>query len=217
MASTLNVQDQTNTNTNDEQALIRKAQNGDIPAFNVLVLTYQDSAYTVAYRVMADAASAADAVQDAFITAYQRISTYRGGSFRAWLLRITINTCYDELRRRKRRPATSIEELPGSDMDDGPALPDASLTPEQVVQQDELNQAIQQCISDLGDTQRAVLVLSDVEGLSYQEIAEMTGANLGTVKSRLSRARLSIRDCLQAVQELLPAVYRLNNNPNEES
>lgn len=201
----------------NEQALIRKAQSGDIPAFNELVLLYQDSAYTVAYRVMADNASAADAVQDAFITAYQRLSTYRGGSFRAWLLRITLNTCYDELRRRKRRPATSIEELPGAEMDDGPALPDGAATPEQVVQEGELQAAIQQCIGGLGEMQRAVLVLSDVEGLSYQEIAEITGANLGTVKSRLSRARLSIRDCLQAVQELLPAVYRLNNKPNDQS
>lgn len=209
MASTL--QDQ------NEQALIRRAQGGDIPAFNTLVLTYQDSAYTLAYRVMDDPGSAADAVQDAFITAFQRISTYRGGSFRAWLLRITLNTCYDELRRRKRRPATPIEELPGAEMDDGPALPDASPTPEQIVQQGELNRAIQDCISRLGEMQRAVLVLSDVEGLSYQEIAELTGANLGTVKSRLSRARLSIRDCLQGVEELLPSIYRLNNRNNEAS
>ena len=199
----------------NEQALIETARRGDIDAFNALVLTYQDSVYTLAYRIMGDSHSAADAAQETFILVYRRLNTYRGGNFRSWLLRIATNTCYDELRRRKRRPATSLEELPGADMDDGPPLANESSTPEQIVQQNELNQAIQACINALGEDQRMVLVLSDVEGLSYQEIADNTGAQLGTIKSRLSRARTSVRQCLQAVQELLPSAYRLIGNDED--
>lgn len=199
------------SNPQDEQKLIRQAMRGNLDAFNALVLAYQDSAYTVAYRIMGDSDSAADVTQDSFITAYRRLNTYRGGNFRAWVLRIVTNTCYDELRRRKRRPATSLDEM-GADMDDGAPIPDDAPSPEQAVQQNELNRAIQNCIGELSESQRMVMVLSDVEGLSYQEIVEILGMNLGTVKSRLSRARVSIRDCLQAVQELLPSIYRLDNN-----
>src|SRR5215510_1333290 len=119
----------------NEQALIQSARRGSLDAFNSLVLYYQDGVYSLAYRIMGESASAADAAQEAFITAYRRLETYRGGSFRSWLLRITTNTCYDELRRRKRRPATAFDDLPGGDSDDGPALPADSETPEQAVQQ----------------------------------------------------------------------------------
>lgn len=199
----------------DEQQLIRQAQRGDVNAFNTLVLAYQDRLYNAAYRIMGDPASASDIAQEAFITAYRRLETYRGGSFRAWLLRIVTNTSYDELRRRQRRPATSLDDLSGVDSDDEPPIPDNNPSPEQSVQQSELHHAIQDCINALGSDQRAVLVLSDVEELSYQEIAEIVGANLGTVKSRLSRARVAVRDCLQTVQELLPSEYRLNNEPTD--
>lgn len=195
----------------NEQLLIRQARQGSLDAFNELVLAYQDRVYSAAYRIMGDPASAADAAQDTFITAYRRLSTYRGGSFRAWLLRIATNTCYDELRRRKRRPATSLEDLPGAENDDGAPLPDQADTPEQIAQQRELSQALEDCIRALGDDQRIILVMSDVEGFSYQDIADSTGSNLGTVKSRLSRARASVRQCLQAVRELLPSVYRLDS------
>lgn len=194
----------------NELTLIQSARRGQIEAFNILVRHYQDGVYALAYRIMADHASADDAAQETFITAYRSLNGYRGGSFRAWLFRIATNTCYDELRRRKRRPAASFEELPGADSDDGPTLPAASPTPEQAAQQSELHRAIEQCIQALQPDQRLVLILSDVEGLNYQEIADSAGVNLGTVKSRLSRARASVRLCLQAVQELLPPVYRLN-------
>ena len=196
----------------NEQALIQTAQRGDLNAFNTLVLAYQNNVYTLAYRIMGEAHSAADVAQEAFILAFRRLSTYRGGSFRSWLLRITANQCYDELRRIRRKPAISVEELPYAESDDGPALPDETDTPEQVVQQKELQRAIQSCISHLSPDQRIVLVMSDIEGFSYQEIAEQVGAELGTVKSRLSRARAGVRDCLQAVKELLPPVFRLTSD-----
>lgn len=200
-----------------EQALIQSAVSGNLQAFNTLVLAYQDSVYTVAYRIMGETAAAADAAQEAFIVAYRKLRTYQGGSFRGWLVRIVTNQCYDELRRRQRRPSVALSLLPDADSDDGPALPDtASAAPEDIAQQRELQQAIQDCINALTPDQRVVLVLSDVEELDYQAIADSTGANLGTVKSRLSRARAAMRDCLQGVRELLPSNFRLVRNETHD-
>lgn len=193
----------------DEQGLITSAQQGNLDSFNELVLQYQDSVFSVAYRIMGDEDSAADAAQDAFITAFRRLETYQGGNFRAWLMRVTTNTCYDTLRYHKRRPATHFEDMVSEEYDDGPPIPDESETPEEVVQTHELSNAIQNCISGLSDDQRVVLVMNDIEGFSYQEIADTVGTQLGTVKSRLSRARKALRQCLQGFKELLPAEYRL--------
>ncbi|PJF34129.1 MAG: RNA polymerase subunit sigma-24, partial [Phototrophicales bacterium] len=116
---------------------------------------------------------------------------------------------YDELRRTKRRPQTYLEDLAPEDSDDEPPIPSAADTPEQVAEQSDLQRAIQHCIGNLKDDQRIVLVLSDVQGMSYQEIADSTDTQIGTVKSRLSRARLAVRNCLQGFSELLPDQYRL--------
>lgn len=193
----------------EEISLITAAQRGDLSAFNQLVLMYQDAVYTICYRIMGDPDGAADAAQDTFITAYRRIETYRGGNFRAWLLRVATNTCYDALRYQKRRPATALDDLVGEDYDDGPPIPDATPTPEQSMQNTELSDAIQNCINSLSADQRVVLVMSDVEGYSYHEIADHMRTQLGTVKSRLSRARAGLRKCLEGVKELLPSEYRL--------
>jgi RNA polymerase sigma factor (sigma-70 family) len=198
---------------NNEQNLIQRAKRGDVDAFNALVLHYQDRIYTVAYRLLRDREAAADIAQETFITAYRKLNTYRGGSFIGWLSRITTNRCYDELRSHQRHPTDYIEDLPGHEADDGPPLPAATPSPEQSTLENELYQAVQDCITALKADQRAVLVLSDVQGLSYQEVADATGATLGTVKSRLSRARQAVRRCLQAVQELLPTEFRLTNDP----
>ncbi|MEO1166566.1 MAG: sigma-70 family RNA polymerase sigma factor [Chloroflexota bacterium] len=189
--------------------LITSAQAGDVDAFNQVVLHFQDYVFTIAYRIMNDPQSASDMAQDAFLSAYRKLDTFKGGSFKAWIARITTNTCYDELRKRKRRPQDYLEEMPGADMYDEPPIPAAAPDPEQEAQRADLNQAIQDCIGALNDHQRIVLVMSDVEGYAYQEIADSVNVSLGTVKSRLSRARTSIRRCLQAVQELLPAEFRL--------
>ncbi len=196
----------------DETTLIQSARDGDLNAFNALVVQYQDAVYTVTYRIMGEGAGAADAAQETFITAYRKLNTYRGGSFRAWLLRIATNTCYDTLRYHKRRPAVAFEEMPGAERDDGPPLPSEAETPEQAAQRAELNRAIQGCITALKPGQRVILVMSDVEGYSYQEIADAVGISLGTVKSRLSRARQAVRNCLQAFKELLPTAYRQSDD-----
>ena len=195
----------------DEEALIERAQKGDISAFNRLVLDYQDAVYNVAYRVMLEPQAAEDATQEAFISAYKALNSYRGGSFKAWLMRIATNACYDELRRRKRRPQTSLDQIIDenesfaflSSPDDGPEKKQQSL---------EMMHAIEDCLRTLPDEQRITAVLGDVEGYDYQEIAGLTGVSLGTVKSRMSRARMKLRECLQGVQELLPASYRLGSS-----
>jgi len=195
----------------DEPALIAAAQQGSLPAFNKIILHYQGLAYNVAYRIMGDGDSASDTTQDAFVKAYQRINQYRGGSFKAWLLRIITNTCYDALRARKRRPTVSLEnEIDGeeSDPDYDPRLIDTTERPDAFVMRKELAGVIQSAIGQLPADQRTALILSDVEGMDYQEIADAMGTALGTVKSRLSRARAKMRDLLLAHGELLPAQYR---------
>lgn len=190
----------------EEQRLIQMSLQGDMEAFNGLVRLYEGRVYNLCYRILGDPDSAADAAQDAFISAYRNLPRFRGGSFRSWLLRIATNTCYDMLRARKRRPTASLDAA----MDDeqsGFDPPDPAESPDDVALRHELGAAIQQGLALLPDEQRIVLVLSDIQGLPYGEIAEIVGANLGTIKSRLSRGRARLRDILKA-GELLPARYR---------
>lgn len=192
----------------NEAWLIREAQKGDVSAFNTLVLHYQSTVYNVAYRIMGDPGVAADATQDAFISAYQSLNRFRGGSFRAWLTRIVTNACYDELRHRKRRPQSSLDELTEENESFGGLTSDL-VGPEEHQQQVELVAAIERCLGELSAEQRIVAVMCDVEGYDYNEIADIVAVSLGTVKSRLSRARARLRDCLQGYRELLPLDYRL--------
>jgi len=195
----------------DEKALIDTARRGDVGSFNQLVLSYQSMVYNLAYRIMGDQAAAADATQDALLSAFKSMGKFRGGSFKSWLLRIVTNACYDQLRLKQRRPATSLDAL--LVLEPAPAQPfsDPGESPEEYAVRRELNRVIQVGIGALPPEQRIALVLSDVQGLSYQEIAEVTSTSLGTVKSRLSRARGKLRDFLLEQRELLPSQYRLKN------
>ncbi len=192
----------------DDLTLILAAQRGDIDAFNGLVTRYQNAAYTVAYRLLGEPFAASDAAQDGFINAFRKIREYRGGSFKAWLLRIVSNIAYDQMRYEKRRPATGIDDLPGGDTDDGPPLPSHDQTPEDAVEQREVQRALQECMNGLPEDQRLTLVMFDIEGYSYQDIADSSSVQLGTVKSRLSRARLGMRRCLDGKKELFPQIFR---------
>jgi RNA polymerase sigma factor (sigma-70 family) len=194
----------------DEKALIAAAQQGEVPAFNQLVLTYQSMVYNLAYRILGDADAAADASQDTFLSAFRAIKKFRGGSFKAWLLRIATNACYDQLRYKQRRPTSPLEAL-FAETDHPPSFTDPTEGPEDYTLRQELGRAIQVGLNTLPPDQRIALVLSDVQGLSYQEIAEVTRSSLGTVRSRLSRGRAKLRDYLLDQGELLPARYRLRN------
>jgi RNA polymerase sigma-70 factor, ECF subfamily len=195
----------------DEAALILDAQHGDLQAFNTLVLAYQQALYNTALRILGDDDQAADAVQEAFLSAFRALNSYRGGSFRAWLLRTVTNACYDELRRKKRRPTTPLEpETSDGDEVESPSwLADPHASPDDQFDQAELEHAIQHCLANLPADFRAVVVLADIQGLDYSEVAVAIRKPLGTIKSRLARARLRLRECLQGFRELLPAAFRL--------
>ncbi|MGD2050425.1 MAG: sigma-70 family RNA polymerase sigma factor [Chloroflexota bacterium] len=196
----------------DEAYLIEQAQNGDIFSYNTLVLHYQDPVFNVAYRIMGEPDAAADATQEAFISAYKALRQFRGGNFKAWLMRIATNACYDELRRRKRQPQSSLDEIT-EEYESSPLLiSEDSPGPEEHSHRTELVEAIQRCLDELPEEQRTATVLCDVEGYDYKEIADIMSTSLGTVKSRISRARAKLRDCLQGTAELLPAEYRLSSD-----
>lgn len=201
----------------DETALIHSAIEGDLDAFNRLVLAYQQIAYNLACRMLNDEDLAEDATQTAFISAYRSLKSYRGGSFRGWLLRIVTNACYDELRRVQRHPTRSLEPAGEDDQQDmeSPAwMEDRNAPdPQENLEAAELEHAVQHCLDKLPKEFRAVVVMIDIEGLEYDEAARSASVPLGTVKSRLTRARLRLRDCLRGFGELLPARYRL---PDEE-
>lgn len=194
----------------NEEALIQDAQNGDVQAYNRLVLHYQERVYNVAYRIMGEPQSAEDATQEAFISAYNALNRFRGGNFKAWLMRIATNSCYDELRRRKRRPQSSLDKMT-EENESFSFLRSPNAGPESQRQQVEMMQAIEHCLQNLPEDQRITAVMCDVEGYDYNEIAEITAVSLGTVKSRMNRARKKLRDCLRGFGELLPVTYRLQD------
>lgn len=201
----------------DEQKLIQDAVNGDLDAFNRLVLAYQDIAFNVAFRMLGDESRAEECTQDSFLSAYKHLNTYRGGSFKAWVLRMVTNACYDELRRQKRRPTVPLE--PVNDFDEEVESPSwlasTEPSPEDQIENIEIDQAIQHCLRTLMPDFRSVIILVDVEGLEYEEVSVIEKKPLGTIKSRLARARIKMRDCLQGFKELIPSVYRLDKEGSQ--
>jgi len=188
----------------NEEALVDRAMQGDVDAFNRLVIEYQQLAYNVAYRILGNRDRAMDATQDAFLRGFRALHQFRGGSFKAWLLRIVTNCSYDQLRVRQRRPSTPIDDLVEDD-EHSTIVEDPAEGPEDRVQRMEMGGVIQAALATLPAEQRTVLVLSDIEGLSYEEIAEVTLVSPGTVKSRLGRARTKVRDYVLACGGGLPA------------
>ncbi|TAK76051.1 MAG: sigma-70 family RNA polymerase sigma factor [Dehalococcoidia bacterium] len=193
------------------EALVVRAQSGDLTAFNTLVLRFQDGVYGLSLRMLGDPAAAEDVTQDAFVRAWQRLETFRGGSFRAWLFTIAANRARDELRRRGRRPTLSLDEARDDDdrADLDPA--DAGPTAQELVEQAELRRALEAALLTLPDDWREIVVLADIEGLNYAEVAAVTRIPVGTVKSRLSRARGRLRDVIRDSAELSAAAGRLTD------
>ena len=187
-----------------DRADIQAARRGDVAAFNRLVERYQRLAFNVAYRTLGRSDEAADATQDAFFAAFRAVRELRGESFKPWLLRIVVNRCYDRLRRAGRLPTDSLDELSaGSEH----SPPDPRPGPELAALGQETADVIQHALETLPLEQRSVVVLCDVQGLSYEEAAATLEVAVGTVKSRLSRARARLRDELAARGEL-PAAFR---------
>jgi RNA polymerase sigma factor (sigma-70 family) len=194
----------------DLQDQIKKSLAGDLDSFNQIILSFQSLVYNQAYRIIGEPDAAADATQEAFISAYKKLHTYRGGSFKSWLLRIVSNACYDEYRRRKRQPVVPLypEGDNGDEMDSASWLEDPTDKPEDSLLRRELSEAIQYCLNRLEYEFRTIVVLVDIQGLDYASAAEITDRPLGTVKSRLARARNNLKDCLQGFKELLPQGLR---------
>lgn len=191
----------------DEEQLIAKAQTGDQAAFQTLMEPYQSLLFNVAYRILGDHDGAADATQEALLSAYRALKSFRGGSFKAWMLRIVTNACYDQLRRKQRRPTSSLEALlvgPGLHH----AFTDKSEDPESYVLRQDLGQIIQRGLKTLSLDQRTAIVLSDIHELSYPEIAEIAGVPVGTIKSRISRGRAQLRDYLLQQDDVVPRHYQ---------
>ena len=173
--------------------LVERARSGDLDAFNDLVECYQDLLFSLVVRMVPDRDQAADAVQEAFFSAYRNIDKFRGGSFRSWVSRIAINAAMDTQRLRKRRP---VEPYPELEDESWQPPADASADPVTTSLEAERHRALNAALAQVTDDQRAAIVLFDVEGYDYAEIAAMTGVSLGTVKSRIHRGRLALRALL---------------------
>ena len=195
-------------NYQDEPELVARSQRGDLTAFNRLVERYQTSLYNFSLRMLGSPQAAEDATQEAFISAFRAVRSFKGEAFKAWLFRIASNACYDELRRRKSRAAQSLDEPQGSD-ERGLDLPGRGLSPEERAEQDALGRLIQAALLQIPADQRAAVVLCDVQGLDYAEVAAAMNVSLGTVKSRIFRGRTQLRRLLiQSGGELLPERLR---------
>jgi RNA polymerase sigma-70 factor (ECF subfamily) len=175
-----------------EADLLRRARSGDLDAFNGLVELHERLVYNLCLRMLGSRAHAEDAAQEAFISAFRHIGSCQGDRFRPWLLRIAANACTDELRRRGRRPAVSLDAP--SPLDEAPIdPPDRALGPEAEALRSEQRREIAAALLRLPEDQRLAVILCDVQGFPYEEIAAATGASLGTVKSRIARGREKLR------------------------
>lgn len=189
----------------EDNELVGRCQAGDLGAFNAIVERYQSRVFNLAARILGNRTSAEDITQETFISAYRAINRFRAGSLQAWLLRIATNACRDFMRAGRQRPSESLDEHM---LNPGFQVASSDPSPEQQVLQGELAAEIQQSILSIPEDQRAVLVLVDVQGMSYEEAAVAIRASIGTVKSRLSRARARVRDDLARRRELLPQEFR---------
>jgi RNA polymerase sigma-70 factor (ECF subfamily) len=198
----------------NERGLIARGQKGDRAAFNALVEKYQGAAYALALRMLGDPDAAADVTQEAFFSAYRALGSFHGSSFRAWLLRIVSNGCYDVFRARGRQPVTSLEALlehddtSSSDARLPTTMVDPSWDPEESVLRVETVRSIESALLQLPPEQRLAVVLCDIQGMAYEEVARIMETPLGTVKSRIARARAQLRVLLTRGGELSPPTQR---------
>ena len=198
----------------NERGLIASGQEGDRAAFNALVEKYQGAAYALALRMLGDPDAAADVTQEAFFSAYRALGSFHGSSFRAWLLRIVSNGCYDVFRARGRQPVTSLEallehdDMSSSDSHLPTTMVDPSWDPEESVLRVETVRSIESALLQLPPEQRLAVVLCDIQGMAYDEVARIMETPLGTVKSRIARARAQLRALLTRGGELSPPTKR---------
>lgn len=188
----------------DEKHILARARRGDLAAFEELVRRNEKRVYAVALRSSGSPEDAADITQEVFLRAWRSIEDFRGDSgFSTWLFRITANLCVDFARHRQAQPQT--QPLVGEDDAERP-IPDTAPTPEEHLENSELGRELAAALDEISEEHRRIVLLRDVSGLSYTEIAEVLEISEGTVKSRLSRARIALRTILQKRGNLLPSV-----------
>jgi RNA polymerase sigma factor (sigma-70 family) len=191
----------------EDDRLVALSREGDLQAFNALVERYQGQVYNLCRRMLGVREAAEDATQEAFLAAYNNIRRFRGTSFRAWLFRIAANAAIDEMRRRRRRPQVSLE-APFSDSETALDVPDSAAGPEELALRSEQARSMQAALLTLPPDQRLAVILADVQGLSYEEVGQVMGSSLGTVKSRISRGRGRLQRYLLEQGELSPPGQR---------
>ena len=199
--------------TSDHARLLVHDRSGKPNCFNCIIEDHQTRAYNIARRMLDDWSLAEDAVQESLVSAYRAYAQYRGDNLSAWLMRIVANTCRDMLRSRRARPTVPLDPTPVDQEEQGNTLsaldpPSTLESPEDQAERGALNRAIQDCLNSLPQEHRLAEVLVDVQGMSYEEASIAMNCNLGTVKSRVSRGRRGLRDCLQNAGELLPSRFR---------
>lgn len=195
-----------------DEVLVDRSKNGDLDAFEELVRRYEGKVYGMAYRFMGNHADAGDLAQEGFIRLYQALPGFRGdSSFSTWMYRVVANACRDELRRRQRQRqrSVSLDEMAESA---GGSIPLQSMevSPEDAAERSELQEYVQMCLNSLSEEHRLILIMREMQGLSYEEIAAALDCSLGTVKSRLNRARHALKDRVTMHRELFNGDYRLS-------
>ncbi|MCL0043807.1 sigma-70 family RNA polymerase sigma factor [Peptococcaceae bacterium] len=195
----------------DDFKLVKKAQSGDYKAFEELVNRYESKVYTVAYRFFGNHEDACDLTQEVSIKIYKSLKNFRGDSnFMTWVYHITANACRDELRKRKNKKVVSLDEEFKDDMTLLASIPDSALLPDDEIERKELCEQVQRCLNMMSDEYRLILIMREIQGLSYDEIASTMECSLGTVKSRLNRARASFRKKFSALVEPKSNLSRQN-------
>ncbi len=188
----------------NERGLIEKSKNGDVKAFEDLISGYEKKVFNIVYRIVGDYNDAQDVSQEVFIKAFRAIGNFRGkSSFYTWLYRIAVNECMDAMKARKKTTALSIN-APVGDEDSGIAreIKDDGESLEEKVERNELRSIIEKALNRMPYEHRIMIVLRDVQGFSYEEIAAMLKCPAGTVKSRINRARRALKELLLSNKEL---------------
>lgn len=194
-----------------DESLVAAAQRGDYAATCELINRYERKAYSLAFRLMGNHADASDAAQEALVRIYTRLGKFRGdAAFSTWLFRVVTNTCLDELRRRGRLRHASLDEPVEHDEGILPRQPMAATdSPMDLAERHEVQEAVQRAIQQLPEDYRTVVVLRDLRDYSYHEIAAILGTSVGTIKSRLHRARCALRVVLRTKEAARLGIERV--------